>query len=277
MKKNDISKTWAELKKAKNMAEGLAVASVLINQAAYKTGKFLYGLNMPKAPASKTSSQSSAAHKATGMTRLHAEAADAGVTAETILASAHHESASAAQETMAASGYHTSTDGTGEHHEASAARVKAELIYSDSESEVTTSTGTEIANGPATGTDPSTATPPHLTETGTETIGTGDSITKANMGDAEPGGSTTMSNTGNAGLGANTSPAANSGAAPTTNTGASTEQMNPFSTELWQLDHDLRTLKSEYEKAPSDTEKNVIHFKILRLERKRREYLNRGR
>lgn len=268
MKKNDISKTWAELKKAKSMAEGLAVASVLLNQAAYKTGKFLYGLNTPKAPTSKTPSQSNAAHKTTGMTAHHAEAdtgitTETGITAETILASTHHEDASTAQETMATSGYHTSTDDTGGHYDASAARVEAELIYSDSESEVAASTGIEIGNGPATGTDPSTATTSHLAETDIEAMGASDSITRAGMGDA--------------GLGANTSPAANSGATPTTNTGASTEQPNPFSTELWQMDYDLRTLKSEYEKALSDTEKNVIHFKILRLERKRREYLNRRR
>lgn len=263
MKKNDINKTWAELKKAKSMAEGLAVASVLLNQAAYKTGKFLYGLNTPKAPASKTSSQSGAAHKVAGMTAPHAEAdtgvpAETGVTAETILASTHHGDASTAQETMAASGYHTSTDGTGGHYDASAARVEAEPIYSDSESKVAASTGIEIGNGPATGTDPSTATTSHLAETGIEAMGAADSLTKANMSAT--------------GLGADTS-----AAAPTTNTGASTEQMNPFSTELWQMDYDLRALKSEYEKALSDTEKNVIHFKILRLERKRREYLNRRR
>lgn len=245
MKKNDINKTWAELKKAKSMAEGLAVASVLLNQAAYKTGKFLYGLHMPKAPASKASSQTNAAPKATAMPAHHTVEADTeittetGITSETILAATHHGDASTAQETMAASGYHTSTDGTGEHHETSAARIEAELIYSDSESEVMTSTGTEIENGPATETDPNTAPPPHLTKTGTEAMGASDSITKTDMASAEP--------------------------------------LNPISTELWQMDYDLRALKSEYEKALSDTDKNVIHFKILRLERKRREYLSRGR
>lgn len=229
MKKNDISKTWAELKKAKSMAEGLAVASVLINQAAYKTGKFLYGLNTPKPSASNTSSQPGAAHKTTEMTGHHAEAGvpvETAITAERLAASVHHQETHAAQETMPASLYHTPTDGTGEHNEAPAARVEAELIYSDDENGLATAS-TSVSEG---GTDQA-----ELTTVSTETEAQATEKARTN-----------------------------------------TEPLSPFSKGLLQLDHDLRTLKSEYEKALSDTEKNVIHFKILRLERKRREYLNRG-
>lgn len=229
MKKNDISKTWAELKKAKSMAEGLAVASVLINQAAYKTGKFLYGLNTPKPSASNTSSQSGTAHKSTEMTGHHTETgipAETAITAERIAASAHHEDVNAAQEAMSASHYHTPTVGTGEHNEAPVARVEAELIYSDDE------------NGLAT------------------------APTSVSEGDADQTELTTVS--------------AETEAQATEETRTNTEPLSPFTKGLLQLDHDLRTLKSEYEKALSDTEKNVIHFKILRLERKRREYLSRG-
>lgn len=230
MKKNDINKTWAELKKAKSMAEGLAVASVLINQAAYKTGKFLYGLNTPKPSASNTSSQSGAAHKTTEMTGHHTEAGipaeTAAITAERIAASAHHQETHAGQEAMPASHYHTPTDGTGEHNEAPAARVEAELIYSDDENGLAT-VSTSVSEG---GTDQA-----ELTTVSAETEAQATEKARPN-----------------------------------------TEPLSPFTKRLLQLDHDLRTLKSEYEKALSDTEKNVIHFKILRLERKRREHLSRG-
>ncbi|HHU95404.1 MAG TPA: hypothetical protein GXX62_10055 [Alcaligenaceae bacterium] len=227
MKKNGKNKTWAELKKAKSMAEGLAVASVLINQAAYKTGKFLYGLNTPKPSASNTSSQPSAAHKTTEMTGPHTETgipAETTITAERIAASAHHQETHAGQEAMSASHYHT--DGTKEHNDAPAARVEAELIYSDDEN-------------------------------GLATVST--SVSEGSTDQAEL---TTVS--------AETEAQATEKARP------NTEPLSPFTKGLLQLDHDLRTLKSEYEKALSDTEKNVIHFKILRLERKRREYLSRG-
>ena len=229
MKKNDINKTWAELKKAKSMAEGLAVASVLINQAAYKTGKFLYGLNTPKPSASNTSSQPGAAHKTTEMAGHHTEAgvpAETAITAERIAASAHQEETHAGQEAMSASHYHTSTDGTREHNDAPAARVEAELIYSDDE------------NGLAT------------------------ASTSVSEGSTDQAELTTVS--------------AETEAQVTEKARPNTEPLSPFTKGLLQLDHDLRTLKSEYEKALSDTEKNVIHFKILRLERKRREYLSRG-
>ena len=56
MKKVNLRQALEELKKAKNLAQGLVATSNLVNQTAYKAGQFLYGTaaNQPKNNLEKT-------------------------------------------------------------------------------------------------------------------------------------------------------------------------------------------------------------------------------
>ena len=42
-----------------------------------------------------------------------------------------------------------------------------------------------------------------------------------------------------------------------------------------RIEFDLRTLRNQYDKAPTEIDKNALRFKILRLERERREYIQK--
>lgn len=50
---------------------------------------------------------------------------------------------------------------------------------------------------------------------------------------------------------------------------------DPFAEGLMRIEFDLRTLRNQYDKAPTEIDKNVLRFKILRLERERREYIQK--
>lgn len=52
-------------------------------------------------------------------------------------------------------------------------------------------------------------------------------------------------------------------------------ELNLLSKELIQLDETLKKLRFDYEQAVTEVDKNAIHFKILRLERQRQEFLSK--
>ena len=52
--------------------------------------------------------------------------------------------------------------------------------------------------------------------------------------------------------------------------------LSSFSAKLAQLDQELKQLHLARAQAELDTEKNVLHFKILRLERQRHEFLKKS-
>lgn len=51
------------------------------------------------------------------------------------------------------------------------------------------------------------------------------------------------------------------------------QEVDYFTKGLMKLNEDLKALRIAKELAHTDVERNAIHFKILRLERERREYL----
>ena len=51
------------------------------------------------------------------------------------------------------------------------------------------------------------------------------------------------------------------------------QKVDYVTTELIKLNEDLKALRIAKELAPTDVERNAIHFKILRLERERRDFL----
>lgn len=53
----------------------------------------------------------------------------------------------------------------------------------------------------------------------------------------------------------------------------SNDEVDYFTKGLMQLNEELKALRLTQEKAETDVERNAVHFKILRLERTRREYL----
>lgn len=62
--------------------------------------------------------------------------------------------------------------------------------------------------------------------------------------------------------------------APTASQPAQHEQKVDYATtELIKLNEDLKALRIAKELAPTDEQRNAIHFKILRLERERRDFL----
>lgn len=54
-------------------------------------------------------------------------------------------------------------------------------------------------------------------------------------------------------------------------------ELDPLSKELIRLDDILKGLRHDYALAATEVEKNAIHFKILRIERQRNEYLKNNR
>lgn len=49
--------------------------------------------------------------------------------------------------------------------------------------------------------------------------------------------------------------------------------VDTFTQGLMRIDAELKRLRHDYQRASTEMDRNAIHFKILRLERKRREYL----
>lgn len=152
MKNPNLRNAFAELKKARSMAEGVTAATLLINKTAYQTGKFLYGLNhLLKNPAPTATAPTS---------KIDSELPIESVITEKITAN-------------------------------------------DSES---VSTKEDLSAPPAA---------------------------------------------------------------------AEKKATDPFAEGLMRIEFDLRTLRNQYDKAPTEIDKNVLRFKILRLERERREYIQK--
>lgn len=51
------------------------------------------------------------------------------------------------------------------------------------------------------------------------------------------------------------------------------KQEDEFTKGLMTLEYELKTLRTAHSKAQDDVERNALRFKILRLERKRHEYI----
>ncbi|WP_269900270.1 hypothetical protein [Paenalcaligenes faecalis] len=56
---------------------------------------------------------------------------------------------------------------------------------------------------------------------------------------------------------------------------AEKKETDPFTEGLMRIEFDLRTLRNQYDKAPTEIDKNALRFKILRLERERREHIQK--
>lgn len=152
MKNPNLRNAFAELKKARSMAEGVTAATLLINKTAYQTGKFLYGLNhLLKNPAPTATAPTSKI--------------DSGLPIESV--------------------------------------TTEKITTNDSES---VSTVEDLSAPPAA---------------------------------------------------------------------AEKKETDPFTEGLMRIEFDLRTLRNQYDKAPTEIDKNVLRFKILRLERERREYIQK--